>query len=274
MANATSTGDRASGLSTAAPLVVGAAVGLGVLIGLVAARRSSVNAPPKEVDKRAALAAYLREHLSGSDAALHVVTRLRRTHAGTEGGRLFATLSEEFSEERKAVRELLAALGVSAESPERLAGHVAGGLLMLAAGGASGDLSLFRTLEGLAVGVQGKRCMWRALQSLGLTHPGDEGRSLADFEVMAVRQWEAIDRHRRSLAPATFAAPAPQDADASPHGSETSTAVPGPSKPAARTKTQGRYIPAFVTPPSPRDSPMRWRRRDVPDAEAKSPTRA
>jgi hypothetical protein len=240
VANATTTADRASGLSAAAPFVVGAAVGLGVVIGLVATRRSGANARPTEADRRAALAAYLREHLSGSDAALQVVTRLRRTHAGTEGGRLFAALSEEFSEEREAVRELLATLGVSAESPKRMAGQVAGGLLTLAAGGAPGELSLFRTLEALAVGVQGKRCMWRALQSLGLTHPGDEGRSLADFEVMAVRQWEAIDSHRRSLAPAAFAAPAPPDTGTWPHSDETSAASPGPGKASARTRTQGR----------------------------------
>jgi hypothetical protein len=239
VANATSTADRASGLGAAAPFVVGAAVGLGVAIALVATRRSSANARPTEADKRAALAAYLREHLTGSDAALQVVTRLRRTHAGTEEGRLFATLSEEFSEERKAVRELLATLDVSAASPKRLAAQVSGGLLTLMAGGAPGDLSLFRTLEALAVGVQGKRCMWRALQSLGLTHPGDEGRSLADFEAMALRQWEAIDRHRRSLAPATFATPVPQDTALSQRGADAPAGTPGQTSPDARTRTQG-----------------------------------
>ncbi len=240
MANATTTADRTGGLSATAPWVVGAAVGIGVVIGLIATRRSSAGTRPSEADKRGALAAYLREHLSGSDAALRAISQLRRTHAGTEEGRLFAALSEEFSEEREAVRELLATLGVSAESPTRLAGQVSGGLLALMAGGAPGGLSLFRALEGLAVGVQGKRCMWRTLQSLGLTHPGDEGRSLADFEAMAVRQWEAIDRHRRSLAPATFAATETQFTAASQRSAETPAAAPSPGNPGARTKTQGR----------------------------------
>ena len=72
------------------------------------------------------------------------------------------------------------------------------------AGGAPGDLSLFRTLEALAIGVQGKRCLWRAAQALvALPHPPGR-RSFVELEADAVRQWETIERHRRSLVPATF----------------------------------------------------------------------
>jgi len=73
------------------------------------------------------------------------------------------------------------------------------------AGGHRGELPLFRTLEALAIGVQGKRCLWRALQSLGPPIPLPAGWSLAALEAMAVRQWEAIESRRQSLAPATFA---------------------------------------------------------------------
>jgi hypothetical protein len=73
------------------------------------------------------------------------------------------------------------------------------------AGGRAGDLSLFRTLEALAIGVQGKRCMWRALQSLRpAPHPRGT-RSLADLEAAAVRQWEVIERRRIGMASQTFA---------------------------------------------------------------------
>jgi hypothetical protein len=65
-------------------------------------------------------------------------------------------------------------------------------------------LSLFRTLEALAIGVQGKRCLWRAAQTLAaLPHPPGR-RSFFELEADAVRQWEAIERHRRSLVPRTF----------------------------------------------------------------------
>jgi hypothetical protein len=74
------------------------------------------------------------------------------------------------------------------------------------AGGAPGDLSLFRTLEALAIGVQGKRCLWRAAQALvGLPHPPGH-RSFVELEADAVHQWETIEQHRRSLVAATFSA--------------------------------------------------------------------
>ena len=72
------------------------------------------------------------------------------------------------------------------------------------AGGTPGELSLFRTLEALAIGVQGKRCLWRAAQALGgLPHPPGR-RSFVELEADAVRQWETIERHRRSVVPGTF----------------------------------------------------------------------
>ena len=75
-----------------------------------------------------------------------------------------------------------------------------------AAGGDRGDLSLFRTLEGLAIGVQGKRCMWRALHALLGDQPIPSTRSLAGLEAMAVRQWESIEARRQALAAETFPA--------------------------------------------------------------------
>jgi hypothetical protein len=76
----------------------------------------------------------------------------------------------------------------------------------MAAGGDAGDMALFRTLEALAIGVQGKRLMWRALHALGpdLKMPGRH--SPAGLEATAVRQWEAIEERRQALVARTFPA--------------------------------------------------------------------
>jgi hypothetical protein len=185
--------------------VLGAAVIVG--IGVAAVTYGRDRSPRRDRNpgtRRAALAAYLREHLSGSDAAIAVVGRLRLTHAGSQEGRLFASLFDEFREERDVVRLLLEQIGASPLSVKRLAGQASGPVLALSAGGERGDLSLFRTLESLAVGVQGKRCMWRALESLLGDQPIPSARSLGGLEAMAVRQWEAIEERRRALVGATF----------------------------------------------------------------------
>ncbi|MEO5821561.1 MAG: hypothetical protein ABIT71_13760 [Vicinamibacteraceae bacterium] len=186
--------------------VLGAAVVVGLGVAAVTyGRQRSTSGEVERGDKRGALVAYLREHLTGSDAAIQVVERLRLAHAGTQEGRLFASLFDEFREEREIVRVLLAQAGASPLSIKRLAGQAGGAVMTLAAGGERGDLSLFRTLEGLSVGVQGKRCLWRALQSLLGDQPIPSARSLAGLETMAVRQWDAIEERRRALVAATFA---------------------------------------------------------------------
>ena len=164
---------------------------------------------------RQALATYLREHLAGADTAIRMVQGLRDAHHGRPEGVLFGSLYEQFCDDRGVVEGILAELGYTSRSAKRLAGRATGSALRFVAGGAPGDLSLFRTLEALAVGVQGKRCLWRAAQALvALPHPPGR-RSFVELEADAVRQWETIEQHRRSLVPATF------DADASFRGGGT-----------------------------------------------------
>jgi hypothetical protein len=76
------------------------------------------------------------------------------------------------------------------------------------AGGEPGDLSLLRTLEALAIGVQGKRCLWRALQNLRTVPSTVQGMNFVELEAKAVHQWEAIEERRRALVERTFSAAA------------------------------------------------------------------
>jgi hypothetical protein len=191
-------------------LVVMGAVGAVALI--LAARAVPARRPPgglaqrtNEKDCRGSLAAYLREHLTGSDAATRIVARLRRTHEGTREGALFRRLHEEFQDEREIVRGLLAEQGFSSRSVKRLAGQLGGLLFQNAGDGPRGDPALFRTLEALAIGVQGKRSLWRTLQTLGHGRSTFEPQRFTRLESQAVAQWEAIEECRRLLAPLTFA---------------------------------------------------------------------
>lgn len=180
---------------------VAAVLGAGLAYGAVHHRRTRQR--NTTADGRT-LATYIREHLSGSDTAIKVLEGVRGSNAGTREGGLFASLHEQIQRERELLRALLAELGESPLSPKRVAAKVAGSMLKTAAGGTRGDLSLFRTLEGLAIGVQGKRCMWRTLQSANQTFAAASPQRFAELEVLAVRQWEAIEERRLSLAPGLF----------------------------------------------------------------------
>ena len=192
-----------------AAAVAGASLFLGFGLAVLSrhrargSRRASSHDTPHQT-----LAAYLHDHLTGSDAALQVVDRLRQNRHDSDIGRLTDALSREFREERAAVKTLLDTVEASGWSAKRVPGQLAGAGLGLLAGGNPGPLSLLRTLEGLAVAVQGKRCLWRTMQAAFPAHGGTQGRSFAQFEAMAVAQWEAIEGQRGRIARETFLTPA------------------------------------------------------------------
>jgi hypothetical protein len=187
----------------AAPLAIAGVVAVAALATYLAgpARRSRA-----ADEKRQSLVAYLRDHLGGADAAIHVVRRLAATHEDTADGHLFRQLAEEFEQDCATVRALFAQLGASARSPKRVAGRASAALLGFIAGGTPGQLSLLRTLEALAIGIQGKRCMWRALQTLDTPRSTTQINPV-ELEAKALRQWEAVEGRRRILAAMTFPTP-------------------------------------------------------------------
>lgn len=189
--------------------VLSPAIGLAATIatvGFMAAAIATRRRPHDRTEEgRDALVSYLRDHLTGSDTAFHVVEGIRRSHAGRPEGEFCAWFYEDLREEREVVRDLLTQLGASPLSMKRIGGQAAGAVARAVSGGRREDLSLFRTFEGFAVGVQGKRCMWRALQAVRPLTPLTARRSFEELEAMAVRQWEAIERIRQRLAIAAFA---------------------------------------------------------------------
>ena len=189
--------------SKAGPILGGLGA-LSLTIAFLALRRTKPRQDDRDRDKRRAFATYLRDHLAGADTAIQMVQGLSGAYRDGPESALFESLYEQFCEDRVVVEAILAELGYSSRSAKRLAGQATGSALRAVAGGAPGDLSLFRTLEALAIGVQGKRCLWRAAQAVfALPHPPGR-RSFVELEADAIRQWETIERHRRSVVPSTF----------------------------------------------------------------------
>ena len=184
--------------------LIGALALMAIGVGALALQRAGSGGHTRSDDRRRNLVAYLRDHLSGADAAIRVVDGLMREYEGTSEGTLFAALDQQFREDRSVVVTILATLGASSRSVKRLVGRTTGGLLQTAAGAKPGTLALVRTLEGLAIGVQGKRCLWRSLQVLASSLQVPAERSFIELESRAVDQWERIERCRRSVARQTL----------------------------------------------------------------------
>ena len=199
---------RRSDAATAQGVIaVGMLASAAVFAAVAAAGPRGVRSRDRAPDRAAAFRSYLADHLTGSDAAFAVVTRLKNTQPSGAEAELFVRLHRELAEERQIVSELLRTVGGSPFKIKRLAGQAAGIVLQAAAGGDAGDLALFRTLESLAIGVQGKRCLWRVAQRLEPALPAPTVKTFGELERQAIAQWQHIEHCRLALARRTFEAP-------------------------------------------------------------------
>src|SRR5215204_458253 len=128
---------------------------------------------------------YLLDHHAGSTAGLELAKRAARSNRGTPTGDALERLVDEIDADRATLQRLLAVLGRRpsktkdglAWSAERLRRLKLNGQLL-------GDSPLTRLheLEGLWLGVAGKRALWEAIRAI------PEFASLRAFDFAALSQ--------------------------------------------------------------------------------------
>jgi len=112
------------------------------------------------------LDSYLNDHLAGSISALEVIDHWAEAHKGEPLGIFFVEIESEIKADQDTLRDAMRTIGVE-ESKVRKAGAWAaeklGRVRLIIAGDEPGSLGLVLTLEGLIMGVTGKRLMWASL---------------------------------------------------------------------------------------------------------------
>ena len=144
------------------------------------------------IDRRM-LATYLNDHLAAATAGSELVRRTRQNNEGTRFGPPLAQLAEGIEQNRQALRELMATLGVRADPVKQAlawTGEKAGRLKPNNRLFSYSPLSRVIELEALSAGVVAQRSMW---QSLALISDHDERLRRANLD-------ELIDRAERQLA--------------------------------------------------------------------------
>src|SRR5687767_12494247 len=114
------------------------------------------------------LTTYLNDHLAGSVAALELVRHLHETSKGTARERLFATLKTDIEEDQTVLQSLLQQVGGRESKVRRAAawlGEKLGEAKLRIDDTGTGELELLEALETLALGIQGKLALWRALEA-------------------------------------------------------------------------------------------------------------
>ena len=152
------------------------------------------------------LESYLNDHLAGSVSALELLEHWSEEHKGKPLGRFFSELHTEIQADQTTLREVMNSLGID-ESKVRKAGawvaEKAGRARLMIAGDDPGSLGLVLTLEGLIMGVTGKRSMWRTLAAVKL--PEVTGYNFEQLQHRAEQQIERIEAERIRAVEQVFA---------------------------------------------------------------------
>lgn len=152
------------------------------------------------------LASYLNDHLAGSVGALELLEHWVHLHDGKPLGDFFKDIEAEIRADQEKLREVMRSLRIE-ESDVRKAGawvaEKAGRARLIIAGDEPGSLGLVLTLDGLIMGVTGKKLLWRALAAANL--PQLNGYDFEELQRRAEQQIERIEAERMRAVLEAFA---------------------------------------------------------------------
>jgi hypothetical protein len=150
---------------------------------------------------------YLKDHYAGGIGALELIEHSIETHGGTPLAAFFAELYDDIKSDHDQLHKLMTALGV-ADSDARNAGAWLAEKFSRAklgfSGGAGSGLRLLQTLESLALGITGKRLLWRALYTIRQSAPVLQETDFDYLEQRAIEQSNRVEIKRLETARAVL----------------------------------------------------------------------
>jgi hypothetical protein len=144
---------------------------------------------------------YLNDHLAGATVGVELAKRTRANNQGTELGEFLDRLVNEIAADRETLKSLMRELGVRPDPVKTHGAWVAEKVGRLKLNGqltGYSPLSRLVELEALAMGVNGKRAMWAALEhAIAARVPEFD---FAELGRRAERQATEIEDHRLAAA--------------------------------------------------------------------------
>jgi hypothetical protein len=158
------------------------------------------------------LESYLNDHLAGSVGALELIAHWADVHKGEPLGNFFAETEKEIKADQDTLRDVMRVLGIEESKVRKASAWAAekvGRARLIIAGGEPDGLELVLTLEGLIMGVTGKKLLWRALSAAKL--PQLNGYNFEELQRRAEQQIQKIETERIRAARQAFSGGADQD---------------------------------------------------------------
>lgn len=158
------------------------------------------------------LDSYLNDHLAGSVSAVELISHWAHLHQGGPLGAFFSNLEIEVRADQKTLRDLMSSLGVEESNLRKASAWVVekvGRARLMIAGDESGRLGLVLTLEGLIMGITGKKLLWRSLVAANL--PNASKWHFEQLQLRAEQQIERAEAERIRAAGQAFSGESDQD---------------------------------------------------------------
>ena len=152
------------------------------------------------------LDSYLNDHLAGSISALELIAHWAEDHKGEPVGSFFREIEKEIKADQETLRAIMQTLGVEESKVRKISAWAAekvGRARLIVAGDEPGGLGLVLTLEGLIMGVTGKKMIWAALAAAELSRL--DGYDFEQLQRRAEQQVERIEAKRISAVRQAFA---------------------------------------------------------------------
>jgi hypothetical protein len=155
------------------------------------------------------LLTYMNDHVAGSRSALELLDYLIDAHPDMESRSFFTTLRADVAADRKILDAAIAKLGGTPSPWREASGWFADRLTRLKLtiddpGG--GGLKHLEALELLALGILGKRSLWRALDAVRPQVPELADLDLGGLQARAEDQYARVEARRLNSAPRALAA--------------------------------------------------------------------
>jgi hypothetical protein len=146
------------------------------------------------------LGVYLNDHLAGSSAALELLAELGQL----EGFKDWASrLRSEIAADRQELEKLMRSADITESSARKAAAWLTEKLAELKTrldDRPGGLLQRLELIEALALGIEGKRALWMALQSVAAQVPALQGLNYADLIARATEQRRDVEVRRLQAA--------------------------------------------------------------------------
>lgn len=146
------------------------------------------------------LGIYLNDHLAGSVSALELVGHLMKAESCKELRGFLKRLHEEIGKDQQTLQDLMKNLGIAESKLKQAVSWAAekmGRLKLHPTHGNDPDLLL--SLEGLGLGIMGKKALWESLEALN----GAKGVPNFDFielQKRAQEQYDSVKEQRIEMA--------------------------------------------------------------------------